>query len=89
MVYKVIRPFKDLRDPKKHCYEVGDNYPRAKHKLDKEFAETLLNGENSAGCIFLMNVEDKDMSKDDTLTTEVEKEETKVVDVKTEEGDEE
>lgn len=89
MVYKVIRPFKDLRDPKKHCYEVGDNYPRAKHKLDKEFAETLLNGENSAGSIFLMNVEDKDMSKDDTLTTEVEKEETKVVDVKTEEGDEE
>lgn len=26
MVYKVIRPFKDLRDPKKHCYKVGDNY---------------------------------------------------------------
>lgn len=36
-----------------------------------------------------MNVEDKDMSKDDTLTTEVEKEETKVVDGKPEEGDEE
>ncbi|HEW5823363.1 TPA: hypothetical protein V0X52_001877 [Streptococcus pneumoniae] len=89
MVYKVIRPFKDLRDPKKHCYKVGDNYPRVKHKLDKEFAETLLNGANSAGSIFLMNVEDKDMLKDDTLTTEVEKEETKVVDGKPEEGDEE
>ena len=89
MVYKVIRPFKDLRDPKKHCYEVGDNYPRAKHKLDKEFAETLQNGANSAGSIFLTNLEDHDISKDETLTTEVEKEETKVVDVKTEEGDEE
>lgn len=89
MAYQVIRPFKDLRDPQQYEYQIGDIYPRTGYKSTKTFIQELLNGANSAGSIFLMNVEDKDMSKDDTLTTEVEKEETKVVDGKPEEGDKE
>lgn len=89
MAYQVIRPFKDLRDPQQYEYQIGDIYPRTGYKSTKTFIQELLDGSNSAGSIFLMNVEDKDMSKDDTLTTEVEKEETKVVDEKPEEGDEE
>ncbi|HEM5710098.1 hypothetical protein HO798_08030 [Streptococcus suis] len=58
MVYKVIRPFKDLTDPNKHDYALDETYPRAGHKPLDEFIQGLLTGSNSAGSIFLATVDD-------------------------------
>lgn len=53
MAYKVIRPFKDLTDPKKHDYSEGETFPREGHEPTEEFISGLLTGFNSAGSIFL------------------------------------
>ncbi|HEM5490415.1 TPA: hypothetical protein U1617_002410 [Streptococcus suis] len=58
MVYKVIRPFKDLTDPNKHDYALDETYPRAGHKPSDDFIQGLLTGSNSAGSIFLATVDD-------------------------------
>lgn len=57
MVYKVIRPFKDLTDPNKHDYALDETYPRAGHKPSDDFIQGLLTGSNSAGSIFLTTVD--------------------------------
>lgn len=53
MSYKVIRPFKDLSDPKKHDYSVGDAFPREGYDPTDGFTNGLLTGANSAGSIFI------------------------------------
>ena len=53
MSYKVIRPFKDLSDPKKHDYSVGDAFPREGYDPTDVFTNGLLTGANSAGSIFI------------------------------------
>jgi len=58
MSYKVIRPFKDLSDPEKHDYAVGDAFPRDGHSPSEDFTNGLLTGSNSAGSIFLALVDE-------------------------------
>lgn len=58
MVYKVIRPFKDLTDPNKHDYALDETYPRDGHKPSDDFIQGLLTGSNSAGSIFLTTVDE-------------------------------
>ena len=53
MSYKVIRPFKDLSDPKQHDYAVGDAFPREGYDPTDTFTNGLLTGANSAGSIFI------------------------------------
>lgn len=53
MSYKVIRPFKDLADPEKHDYAVGDIFPREGYEPTDSFTNGLLTGANTAGSIFL------------------------------------
>lgn len=53
MSYNVIRPFKDLSDPKKHDYSVGDAFPREGYDPTDVFTNGLLTGANSAGSIFI------------------------------------
>jgi hypothetical protein len=61
--YTVIRPFKDLNDPEKHDYSVGDVFPREGHEPTETFINGLLNGLNSAGSIFIEEVPDKKPKK--------------------------
>ena len=63
MTYQVIRPFKDLRDPQRYEYQIGDIYPRTGYKSTKTFIQELLDGSNSAGSIFLTKVDDNDVSE--------------------------
>lgn len=58
MVYKVIRPFKDLTDPNKRDYALDETYPCAGHKPSDDFIQGLLTGSNSAGSIFLTTVDE-------------------------------
>lgn len=53
MSYNVIRPFKDLSDPKQHDYAVGDAFPREGYDPTDTFTNGLLTGANSAGSIFI------------------------------------
>lgn len=62
MSYKVIRPFKDLSDPKQHDYAVGDAFPREGYKPTDTFTNGLLTGANSAGSIFIV-VADEELEK--------------------------
>ena len=62
MSYKVIRPFKDLSDPKKHDYSVGDAFPREGYDPTDVFTNGLLTGANSAGSIFIA-VADEELEK--------------------------
>ncbi|VTY17730.1 hypothetical protein [Streptococcus anginosus] len=62
MSYKVIRPFKDLSDPKQHDYAVGDSFPREGYKPTDTFTNGLLTGANSAGSIFIV-VADEESEK--------------------------
>lgn len=62
MSYKVIRPFKDLSDPKQHDYAVGDAFPREGYKPTDTFTNGLLTGANSAGSIFIV-VADQELEK--------------------------
>lgn len=59
MSYKVIRPFKDLVDPEKHDYAIGDIFPREGHSPSEDFTNGLLTGSNSAGSIFLALVDEE------------------------------
>lgn len=88
MSYKVIRPFKDLVDPEKHDYAVGDIFPREGYKPTDSFTNGLLTGANTAGSIFL-EVLGEDDKKPATKTKEVNEEpaveQEKTVDETTEE----
>jgi hypothetical protein len=62
MSYKVIRSFKDLNDPEKHDYVVGDSFPREGHDPSEEFISSLLTGYNSAGSIFIAVADEQEVS---------------------------
>lgn len=85
MTYKVIRPFKDLRDPQQYEYQIGDIYPRTGYKSTKTFIQELLNGSNSTGSIFLTKVDDNDVSEPEDQESEPQESESQ----EPEEGDEE
>ena len=74
MSYKVIRPFKDLVDPEKHDYAVGDIFPREGYKPTDSFTNGLLTGANTAGSIFLDVLGDDGPKKPAPETKEVEEE---------------
>lgn len=80
MSYKVIRPFKDLSDPKQHDYAVGDAFPREGYEPTDIFTNGLLTGANSAGSIFIVvadTTEDTaEATEDNTLTEDAAEEET-------------
>ena len=80
MGYTVIRPFKDLSDPKQHDYAVGDAFPREGYKPTDTFTNGLLTGANSAGSIFVVvadTTEDTaEATEDSTLTEEATEEKT-------------
>ena len=74
MSYKVIRPFKDLTDPEKHDYAVGDIFPREDHEPTDSFTNGLLTGANTAGSIFLEVLGDDEPKKPVSETKEVKEE---------------
>ncbi|WP_238711561.1 hypothetical protein [Streptococcus suis] len=74
MVYKVIRPFKDLTDPNKHDYALDETYPRDGHKPSDDFIQGLLSGSNSAGSIFLTTVDEEPELPEGDKSTEEEPE---------------
>ncbi|HEM2679254.1 TPA: hypothetical protein U0513_000713 [Streptococcus suis] len=74
MVYKVIRPFKDLTDPDKHYYDLDETYPRDGHKPSDDFIQGLLIGSNSAGSIFLTTVDEEPELPEGDKSTEEEPE---------------
>lgn len=74
MSYKVIRPFKDLADPEKHDYAVGDIFPREGYEPTDSFTNGLLTGSNTAGSIFLEILGDDEPKKPDPETKEVKEE---------------
>ncbi|MGQ7542983.1 hypothetical protein ACTGXB_03400 [Streptococcus suis] len=74
MVYKVIRPFKDLTDPDKHDYALDETYPRAGHKPSDDFIQGLLTGSNSAGSIFLATIDEEPELPEGDKSTEEEPE---------------
>lgn len=92
MSYKVIRPFKDLSDPKKHDYSVGDAFPREGYDPTDTFTNGLLTGANSAGSIFIAVADEEsekqevaevgkvsdttEATEDSTLTEDAAEEET-------------
>lgn len=74
MSYKVIRPFKDLSDPEKHDYAVGDIFPREGYAPTDSFTNGLLTGANTAGSIFLDILGDDEPKKLAPETKEVKEE---------------
>lgn len=80
MSYKVIRPFKDLADPEKHDYAVGDIFPRDGYEPTDSFINGLLTGANTAGSIFLEVLGDDEPKEPETKEVKeepvVEQEET-------------
>ena len=74
MSYKVIRPFKDLADPEKHDYAVGDVFPREGYEPTDSFTNGLLTGANTAGSIFLEVLGDDEPKKPAPETREVKEE---------------
>lgn len=74
MSYKVIRPFKDLADPEKHDYAVGDIFPREGYDPTDSFTNGLLTGSNTAGSIFLEVLGDDEPKKPAPETKEVKEE---------------
>ncbi|MGT2951593.1 hypothetical protein BU202_08215 [Streptococcus cuniculi] len=58
MSYKVIRSFADGTDkgadyPNGFLYSVGDVYPRSGYEPSEDFLQSLLNGRNTTGSIFI------------------------------------
>ena len=53
MLFRSIRPFKDMRDKEQHEYKIDDVFPRKGYEPDQEFVKGLLTGFNSAGSIFI------------------------------------
>lgn len=74
MSYKVIRPFKDLADPEKHDYAVGDIFPREGYEPTDSFTNGLLIGANTAGSIFLEVLGDDEPKKPSPEAKEVKEE---------------
>lgn len=74
MSYKVIRPFKDLVDPEKHDYAIGDIFPREGYNPTDSFTNGLLTGANTAGSIFLDVLGDDESKKPAPETKEVKEE---------------
>ena len=74
MSYKVIRPFKDLVDPEKHDYAVGDIFPREGYEPTDSFSNGLLTGANTAGSIFLDVLGDDEPKKPSPEAKEVKEE---------------
>ena len=74
MSYRVIRPFKDLADPEKHDYAVGDIFPREGYKPTDSFTNGLLTGVNTAGSIFLEVLGDDEPKKPAPETKDVKEE---------------
>lgn len=74
MSYKVIRPFKDLSDPEKHDYAVGDIFPHEGYEPTDSFTNGLLTGANTAGSIFLEVLGDDEPKKPAPETKEVKEE---------------
>lgn len=71
MAYKVIRPFRDLRDSKQHDYATGDTFPREGYEPSDEFVRSLLTGSNTTGSIFLTFVaEEPELPEGDKVTVE-------------------
>lgn len=59
MGYKVIRNFLDTSDrmPEHlygYAYQIGDSYPRSGYKPEPKFLQSLLDGTNTTGSIFLV-----------------------------------
>lgn len=67
MSYKVIRSFKDLNDPQKHDYVVGDSFPREGHNPSEEFISSLLTGYNSAGSIFIAVADEQEVNDEEKV----------------------
>lgn len=57
-MYKVVVKFKDLQDPKKHIYEVGDEFPHNGAKVDKKRIEELAGTKNKIGKVLIEEVEE-------------------------------
>ena len=74
MSYKVIRPFKDLADPEKHDYAVGDIFPRDGYEPTDSFTNGLLTGANTTGSIFLEVLGEDEPKKPASKTKEVNEE---------------
>ena len=74
MSYKVIRPFKDLVDPEKHDYAIGDIFPREGYNPTDSFTNGLLTGANTAGSIFLEVLGEDEPKKPVPKTKEVKEE---------------
>ena len=70
MGYKVIRSFKDLNDPEKHDYVVGDSFPREGHDPSEEFISSLLKGYNSAGSIFIAVADEQEVNDEEKVDYE-------------------
>lgn len=67
MGYKVIRSFKDLTDPQKHDYVVGDSFPREGYESSEEFISSLLTGYNSAGSIFIAVADEQEVNDEEKV----------------------
>lgn len=76
MGYTVIRYFKDLNDPQKHDYAVGDSFPRDGHKPSEEFISSLLTGYNSAGSIFIAVADEQEVNDEEKVDNKEETDET-------------
>ncbi|RSJ23157.1 hypothetical protein D8827_05755 [Streptococcus intermedius] len=78
MTYKVIRAFADTTDKEPehqngYPYEVGETYPRDGFKPKKSFVQSLCNGTNTTGSIFLVFKEEPTVpEKDNTPEVDVE-----------------
>lgn len=80
MSYKVIRSFADGTDrgaahPNGFLYSVGDVYPRSGYEPNKDFLQSLLNGTNTTGSIFLVYDEEAQVDTREVVqaTVKVEK----------------
>ncbi len=72
MTYKVIRAFADTTDKgpehqNGYSYEVGDTYPREGFKPAEDFMQSLCDGTNMTGSIFLVLEEEATISEDDNI----------------------
>lgn len=72
MTYKVIRAFADTtdKDPEHqngYPYEVGETYPREGFKPTKSFVQSLCDGTNTTGSIFLALKGEEKISENDNI----------------------
>lgn len=72
MTYKVIRAFADTTDKglehqNGYSYEVGDTYPREGFKPADDFMQSLCDGTNTTGSIFLVIEEEATIPENDNI----------------------